>query len=390
MTTTQSLAARGGPRDSRTLLILAAVLALGAGCDGEPPATPDGGPDDETDSGMTTDTPCQRYCERVLTTCTADNRQYGDEAECVNVCETAGWAEGDPVTNTGPAEGNTINCRTYHAGAAADDPALHCPHAGDTGGAVCGSLCEAYCSLAIGGCTGDDEIYANGEDCMAACEAFDDSGTIGATSGDTVQCRLYHVGVAIRSGETALHCPHAAPDGGGVCVGGWTFRTDDPTDYARVDRMGMPAVSTALVSSAMKDAYNDGDPSDDAAATFAPELIANLTGLHGALDDDLGAAGLTPCSMTPDPDCLTQEVAAGVSVQSLVVPDVLTINTGAAAGFPNGRRLADPVIDVTLAVVLLDLGTHAPDTLATVPVNPPANDVAFLDEFPYLAAPHAP
>ena len=108
-----------------------------------------------------------------------------------------------------------------------------------------------------------------------------------------------------------------APDGGGVCVGGWTFRTDDPSAYTRVDRMGMPAVSTALVSdtsgpATTKNDYNDGDPSDDAAGTFAPELVANLTALHGAIDDDLAGATLVPCLMTPMPNCLTQEVAPGV------------------------------------------------------------------------------
>jgi hypothetical protein len=94
--------------------------------------------------------------------------------------------------------------------------------------------------------------------------------------------------------------------------------------------------------------------------------------------------------MTPTPNCLSQEVAAGVSVQSLVIPDTLTINTSAAAGFPNGRTLTDPVIDVTLAVILLDLTVAGQDATTLVGVNPTANDVEFLDAFPYLAAPHAP
>ena len=46
---------------------------------------------------------------------------------------------------------------------------------------------------------------------------------------------------------------------------------------------------------------------------------------------------------------------AAIKSLTTVVPDTLKIDLTAAAGFPNGRKLEDPVIDVTLAVVLLDL-----------------------------------
>jgi hypothetical protein len=87
--------------------------------------------------------------------------------------------------------------------------------------------------------------------------------------------------------------------------------------------------------------------------------------------------------------CLNQVVpgTGGATVASLVVPDVLTLDLNSSAGFPNGRRLPDPVIDITLAVLFLDLRTHPADTLARVPVNPPANDLPFRANFPYLAAP---
>ena len=85
--------------------------------------------------------------------------------------------------------------------------------------------------------------------------------------------------------------------------------------------------------------------------------------------------------------CLEQEVAPGTAVADLIVPDTLTLNLAGASGFPNGRRLADPVIDVTLAVIFLDLSVHSPTTLAGLPLNPPANDVAFRSDFPFLAPP---
>ena len=104
--------------------------------------------------------------------------------------------------------------------------------------------------------------------------------------------------------------------------------------------------------------------------------MANVDFLYTALDDDLTSLGLTPCATL---DCVGQAAP-------LVVPDVLTLDTTQPAGFPNGRRLTDPVIDITLALLLLNLNTHAVTTL--IGLNPTANDKPFLDDFPYLRPPH--
>ena len=161
----------------------------------------------------------------------------------------------------------------------------------------------------------------------------------------------------------------------------FVFATDDASAYTRVDRFGMPAINTAVITS--KDDYNQADPADDANGDFVPEIIANLTALHEALDDDLVGLGLTPCTVIGDGSgsCVTQAAP-------LVVPDTLAIDGSTAAGFPNGRTLSDPVIDVTLAVVLLDLSVHPVDLLASLPLNPPENDLSFDTTFPYLAVPH--
>jgi hypothetical protein len=163
----------------------------------------------------------------------------------------------------------------------------------------------------------------------------------------------------------------------------FVFQTDDPSTYTRVDRMGMPAVATAVISS--KDAYNAANPTDDAAGTFVPEIVGSVEFLHGALDDDLESLSLTPCGGSETHDTIGQCIDQAAPY---VVPDVLRLDTTAAAGFPNGRGLADPVIDVTLALILLDLGTHPVTLFADLPLNPPANDVAFSGSFPYLAAAH--
>ena len=66
----------------------------------------------------------------------------------------------------------------------------------------------------------------------------------------------------------------------------------------------------------------------------------------------------------------------------------LKIDITAGPGFPNGRTLPDPVIDVTLALLLLDVagGSHTPFDLIGA-LNPPANDVPFMSLFPWVAAP---
>jgi hypothetical protein len=87
--------------------------------------------------------------------------------------------------------------------------------------------------------------------------------------------------------------------------------------------------------------------------------------------------------------CLYQVVpgTGGTTVAGLIIPDVLTLNFANPAGFPNGRRLADPAADITLAAIFLDLTRHSPATLASLPLNPPANDRPFPADFPYLAPP---
>lgn len=267
-------------------------------------------------------------------------------------------------------------------------------------GPVASALCTSYCSSVTTNCTGDNARYADMDDCLSYCAIAEwPDGQPGNPGGNTLECRIYHSG-APAANEPDEHCPHAGADGAGVCGATIPFRSEPVDNYTRVDRMGMPAVSTVLVSSAMKNAYNDSDPGADAAGDFVPELAANLTALHGALDDDLEGLGLSPCSMEATvndlPECFGQELAAGVTVASLVLPDTLHIDPAAASGFPNGRRLIDPVIDVTLGVILLKLGATcggglcSPLTLVDPPLNPPVNDVAFDSAFPYLAAPHQP
>lgn len=66
---------------------------------------------------------CDQFCTLVMATCTGANAQYGsDMTTCTDACAT--W----PYGTRGEAAYNTFSCRYYHAWAAVDAPATHCPH----------------------------------------------------------------------------------------------------------------------------------------------------------------------------------------------------------------------------------------------------------------------
>jgi hypothetical protein len=164
----------------------------------------------------------------------------------------------------------------------------------------------------------------------------------------------------------------------------FVFSTQPLEAYARVDRMGAPVVATILLPTSEKDRFNQDDPIND--GDYSEFVVPTLERLHFELDDDLVALALTPCAVD---DCVRQAVP-------MVVPDVLHLKLADPDGFPNGRRIEDSVVDRILAIALLDSSTPGAcggtpctvDSLVAIPVNPPANELTFLPDFPYLAPPH--
>ena len=76
----------------------------------------------------------------------------------------------------------------------------------------------------------------------------------------------------------------------------FNFRTDPPSAYVQVDRMGMPAVATALIGTSAKVPYNDDSPSVDGTRKYVNEITATLGVLANALQDDFGRLGLSICA----------------------------------------------------------------------------------------------
>ena len=89
--------------------------------------------------------------------------------------------------------------------------------------------------------------------------------------------------------------------------------------------------------------------------------------------------------------CFTQVVpnSGGQTVRQFISPDAMTFDMSRPANFPNGRDLDDPVVDITIAYLFLDLTESGQSlrTFANLPLNPPASDRAPLTTFPYLAPP---
>lgn len=91
-------------------------------------------------------------------------------------------------------------------------------------------------------------------------------------------------------------------------------------------------------------------------------------------------------------NCFLQPIQGqnGANLKSFIIPDTLKIDLTRSTRFPNGRHPSDPVVDILLATLLLDMSVtgQGPNTLAEVPLDPPSNDKFFLLTFPFLATPN--
>lgn len=91
--------------------------------------------------------------------------------------------------------------------------------------------------------------------------------------------------------------PHGTPTLDAGVGTGFVFDTAPMSAYTQVDRMGMPAVATAIILGPRKDAYSDGNVRLDTANTFAFDLIEGLRRFSEPLQDDLASRGLVSCAV---------------------------------------------------------------------------------------------
>ncbi|WP_330353394.1 DUF4331 domain-containing protein [Streptomyces chartreusis] len=178
-------------------------------------------------------------------------------------------------------------------------------------------------------------------------------------------------------------------------VGIWstTQRQNAKGYYEQVSRLGSPLVNEVVNPIKDKDKFNASAPWDDAQFlknVTNPELPKLIEGIYKipAPDEprnDLvdvflkGVKGLNqPPHVRP-----ADELRLNTSIKPTDKPKRLGVLDGDNAGFPNGRRLSDDVIDASLQVVEGELLGAKNDLGDAVDKN----DKDFEKAFPYVALP---
>ncbi len=185
--------------------------------------------------------------------------------------------------------------------------------------------------------------------------------------------------------------------------------------WTQVSRLGMPLVNELVIGIDDKDKFNASKPRNDA-ANFA-DYVTNP--VLPALIETLFPAAKAPTNF-PRTDLLTvflKGIEGLNQPKNVVASEMLRLNTttpvaatqnvlgvagGDNAGFPNGRRPADDVVDLSLRVAMgaLCVLTGATDTfkVGCKPADAPAGGLALTDgvrkapsnfavTFPYLTTP---
>ncbi|MFJ8601220.1 DUF4331 domain-containing protein [Streptomyces shenzhenensis] len=180
-------------------------------------------------------------------------------------------------------------------------------------------------------------------------------------------------------------------------VGVWstTQRRNAQGYYTQVSRLGNPLVNEVVNPQKDKDKFNASVPWDDAqflknvTNPELPKLIEAIYKIPAPAEprNDLvdvflkGVEGLNqPPNVRP-----AEMLRLNTSIRPSAHPKRLGVLDGDNAGFPNGRRLTDDVIDVALQVVEGELVGAKNDLGDAVD----ANDKKFEHRFPYVAEPTA-
>ncbi|EMP54435.1 hypothetical protein MSNKSG1_15796 [Marinobacter santoriniensis NKSG1] len=200
---------------------------------------------------------------------------------------------------------------------------------------------------------------------------------------------------SVRQARVINRAPSANGKGATVEGGAW----------AQVSRLGMPLVNEVVIGLKDKDRFNASEPMNDGQfLTYVtnptlPELLEILFSSAGAEAPnnfprtDLVSAFLTGIDGLNKPEGVTASemlrLNTAIAVTAAGSQNDLGVLGGDTAGFPNGRRPVDDVVDAELRVAMGALTTDAPNK------DVPFTDGVQLDPntlrttFPYLATPVA-
>jgi hypothetical protein len=183
--------------------------------------------------------------------------------------------------------------------------------------------------------------------------------------------------------------------------------------WTQVSRLGAPLVNEVVIGLKDKDQFNHSMPSGD--GQFI-DYVTNPT-LPALVEILFGSAGVKAPTNFPRNDLVAAFLTGvpGINQPANVVgSEMLRLNTttlptapaaqkrlgvigGDSAGFPNGRRPGDDVVDIALRVVM---GRLCKLSIGCVPGDAPSGDIDFTDgafvdatffnnTFPYLKTPLA-
>jgi hypothetical protein len=183
--------------------------------------------------------------------------------------------------------------------------------------------------------------------------------------------------------------------------------------YTQVSRLGHPLVNEAVIPLAQKNQFNATPPTLDAQFLLnvthpeVPRLIESIYGIKAPATPRLDlvevfltglckSCGPVPADLTSptlNKDVLvalpSEQLRLNMGVAPSASPNRMGVLAGDLAGFPNGRRLGDDVVDATLQVaegVLLPGHDKGADGLGD---GVDANDHPFRSTFPYVALPNS-
>ncbi len=175
--------------------------------------------------------------------------------------------------------------------------------------------------------------------------------------------------------------------------------------WVQVSRLGMPLVNELVIGLKDKDRFNSSEPKDD--GQFAT-YVTNPT--FPALLEILFAGTAVAPKLYPRTDLVAAFLTGvgGLNQQTKVTAsEMLRLNTkiapidataqsnlgvlgGDTAGFPNGRRPGDDVVDSVLRVAmgaLISDATIAPNNTAPLNDGVTVHATDFSEQFPYLNTP---
>ena len=206
----------------------------------------------------------------------------------------------------------------------------------------------------------------------------------------------------------AIQVPKNSLKAGSPIIGVWSTTSRPATttraagsetssgSFVQVSRLGMPLVNEVIIPVGQKDRWNGSQPPADGAGFLnnyldpeVPKLLQAVYGIQAPATprNDLVQVFLTGVPGLNQPAGV--KAAEMLRLNTDILPTASPARLGVLAadiqGFPNGRRLTDDVVDITLqaaAGVLGGVRTSLGDGVDR-------NDVAFRTTFPYLAFPHS-